>query len=71
VAGNKADAVMVAARFQEQIRAHNARNDRSYTLSISVGLSWYDPDDPCSIDDLLKRAEKLMYEDKTRKQKRE
>jgi len=69
LAGNKADAEMVIARFQEQIRARNARNDRSYTLSISVGLSWYDPGAPCSMDELLKRAEKLMYEDKTRKQK--
>lgn len=70
VAGNKADAEMVAARFQEQVKAHNARNGRVYALSISVGLSWYDPGSPCFIDDLLKRAEKLMYEDKAQKQTR-
>ena len=69
VAGNKSDAEMVTARFQEQVRAHNAKNGRAYSLSISAGLSWYDPGAPCSMDDLLKRAEKLMYEDKALKKK--
>ena len=70
VAGNKTDVDMVIARFREHIRAQNEKNGRSYTLSISLGLSGCDPEAPCTIDDLLKRAEKLMYEDKALKQKR-
>jgi len=70
VAGNKTEVDMVIARFREHIRAQNEKNGRSYTLSISLGLSGCDPEAPCTIDDLLKRAEKLMYEDKALKQKR-
>jgi diguanylate cyclase (GGDEF)-like protein/PAS domain S-box-containing protein len=64
VAGKKDDADKVTARFKEQFSAHNEKNDRSYKLSISVGMSCYDLGDSISIDGLLKQAEKLMYEEK-------
>jgi len=62
--GNMEDADIVTARFKEHVMAHNKKNHRAYKLSISTGMSCYDPSDPRSIDDLLNQAEKLMYEEK-------
>lgn len=59
----------IAARFQENLEAHNSRRNRPYKyhLSISLGISRYDPQNPCSIDELVDRADKLMYKEKRRK----
>lgn len=51
-------------RLQENLRARNARVDRRYALSVSMGVAYYDPDFPCAIDDLFVRADALMYEQK-------
>ena len=64
VAGKKDDADKITSRFKEYLCAHNAKNDRSYKLSISMGMSCYDLENPVSVDGLLKQAEKLMYEEK-------
>lgn len=40
------------------------QESRRYNLSISMGCSYYDPENPCSIDELMARADKLMYEQK-------
>ncbi len=69
VASNKEKANIVTTRFKENVRVHNENNKHAYKLSISLGMSCYDPGDPCSIHDLLTQAEKLMYEDKVLKQK--
>ncbi|RPJ13879.1 MAG: diguanylate cyclase [Desulfobacteraceae bacterium] len=34
---------------------------------MSAGCSCYDPDNPCSIDELIANADKLMYEQKQNK----
>jgi GGDEF domain-containing protein len=31
---------------------------------ISIGLSHFDPDHPCSIDELISTADMMMYKDK-------
>ncbi len=69
VASNKEKANIVIDRFKENVRVHNEKNERAYKLSISVGMSCYDPGNPRSIHDLLQQAEKLMYEEKMLKQK--
>ena len=69
IAGEKKDADIVTLRLKENIRKHNEKKDRVYKLSISVGMSSYIPGDSSSIDDLLKLAEKMMYEEKILKQK--
>jgi two-component system, cell cycle response regulator len=55
------------ARLQENLRLRNARSDRRFPLSVSMGIAYYDPDFPCPIDDLLARADTLMYEQKRSK----
>ncbi|TES91395.1 MAG: sensor domain-containing diguanylate cyclase [Candidatus Cloacimonadota bacterium] len=59
----------IAARFQKNLEEHNSRRNRpyKYNLSISLGISRYDPKNPCSIDELVDRADKLMYKEKRRK----
>ncbi len=60
---------MITARFQKNLKDYSTKNKRSYTLSISFGISYYNPESPCSIDELLRQAEKFMYDEKMRKQK--
>jgi two-component system cell cycle response regulator len=55
------------ARLQDQIDKHNSQENRRYRLSISMGCSCYDPENPCSIDDLMAQADKRMYEQKRSK----
>ena len=52
------------ARLQSLIDAQNEQENRRYRLSISVGCSYYDPENPCSLDELMASADKLMYEQK-------
>jgi diguanylate cyclase (GGDEF)-like protein/PAS domain S-box-containing protein len=58
---------IITARLEENLKNQIAKKDRKYSLSLSFGISHYDPESPCSIDDLINRAEKLMYEQKYKK----
>ena len=55
------------AWLQNLIDRRNNQENRRYRLSISVGCSFYDPENPCSIDELMASADKLMYEQKQNK----
>jgi diguanylate cyclase (GGDEF)-like protein/PAS domain S-box-containing protein len=54
-------------RLQQCISLHNARRDRDYTISMSIGVAFHDLSTSCLIDDLMSRADALMYEQKRRK----
>ena len=54
-------------RLQEHLTRRNERPERRYRLSLSMGIAYYDPDFPCPLDDLLDRADALMYEQKRTK----
>ena len=56
-------------RLKKQLEIFLEKNKREYRLSMSVGLAYYDPKKPCSIDDLLTEADELMYEQKRLKKK--
>jgi diguanylate cyclase (GGDEF)-like protein/putative nucleotidyltransferase with HDIG domain len=62
--GRRDGAEMLISRLQENLDTHNAREKCSYKLSLSMGIARYDPECPCSIDELLARADSLMYEQK-------
>lgn len=51
-------------RLREHVKAGNVRSSLRCKLSLSVGTAWYDPQHPCSIEELLHRADALMYEQK-------
>jgi diguanylate cyclase (GGDEF)-like protein/PAS domain S-box-containing protein len=62
-----ANSGIVTARLQSLIDRRNSQENRKYRLSISVGCSYYDPGNPCSIDELMASADKLMYGHKQNK----
>ncbi len=55
------------ARLQRLIDIWNNQENRKYKLSISIGGAYYDPEKPSSIDDLIARANKMIYEQKQNK----
>lgn len=62
-------AEVLTTRLREKLREHNTGENRRYKIAISMGIARYDPQSPCSIDELLARADKLMYEQKKDKEK--
>jgi diguanylate cyclase (GGDEF)-like protein/PAS domain S-box-containing protein len=57
---------VIMNHLKNNLAAHNEQGHRKYELSLSMGISNYNPDRPCSVSDLLTRADALMYEDKKR-----
>jgi diguanylate cyclase (GGDEF)-like protein/PAS domain S-box-containing protein len=64
----KAEALL--QRIQERFAERNARPGQRFNLSISRGMVRYDPEKPCSAQDLVNSADKLMYEEKLTKKGR-
>jgi diguanylate cyclase (GGDEF)-like protein len=60
----KSDIDLPIVRLKEKIDAHNEHGGRRYNLSVSVGVASYDPESPCTIDELLARADASMYRQK-------
>lgn len=58
---------VITSRLGEALEMHNEKRNRGYKLSLSYGLAYYDPDSPCSLDELLIKADKAMYEHKKEK----
>jgi diguanylate cyclase (GGDEF)-like protein len=55
------------ARLAKAIAEFNASDQKPFKLGISTGIACYDPANPSSIEDLLNRADNLMYENKRKK----
>jgi diguanylate cyclase (GGDEF)-like protein len=50
-------APILTARLDEMLQCCNAQPDRGYQLSLTVGLSHYDPEQPCSFEEMLRTAQ--------------
>jgi diguanylate cyclase (GGDEF)-like protein/PAS domain S-box-containing protein len=61
----------IISRLQAKIDAYNALSSRSYVLSLSIGAIPVDIHSPDSIDELIDKADKAMYEQKRFKQNQE
>jgi len=57
---------VIMDHLKNNLAAYNEQGHRKYKLSISMGISIYNPNHPCSVSDLLTSADALMYEDKKR-----
>ncbi len=55
-------------RLQDALEVTNQLKPQKYMLSLSTGIARYDPDSPSSLDELIARADALMYEKKRAKQ---
>jgi diguanylate cyclase (GGDEF)-like protein len=56
-------------RLRTNVDAFNREPARPYRLSVSVGLSWYDPAAPAPVDSLIEQADRAMYVEKVAKKK--
>jgi diguanylate cyclase (GGDEF)-like protein len=65
----KDEVVTLVGRLQEHLDARNSQPNSHFQLSMSIGMAFYDPRKPCSLEELLGRADAWMYEQKrSRKQ---
>jgi len=70
VESSKKASNILEQRLQEKIIAYNQHGTLSYNLSLSTGLAHNNPGQYCSIDELLKIADQLMYEQKKSKKRK-
>jgi diguanylate cyclase (GGDEF)-like protein/PAS domain S-box-containing protein len=54
----------LTGRLLDNIDNYNLTKKRNYSLSMSFGTSYYDPAAPCSVNQLIAYADKMMYEQK-------
>ncbi|MCI0518825.1 MAG: diguanylate cyclase [Chloroflexi bacterium] len=66
-ADNSTEAML--QRLDEQLKAHNARPGRNFSLSFSIGLARYNWSRPVSLDALMGAADSAMYAHKQAKKK--
>ncbi|MGE5238480.1 MAG: diguanylate cyclase domain-containing protein [Chloroflexota bacterium] len=58
----------IITRLEDNLRRHGMKGPKNYKRSISYGIAFYDPESPCSIEELMSRADRLMYQQKRQKQ---
>jgi len=51
-------------RLEEKLREYNTKKNFPFELSLSIGKSIFEPQDPSSFEELLVRADKMMYKNK-------
>jgi diguanylate cyclase (GGDEF)-like protein len=56
-------------RFEKILHHHHLHRKGHYPLSMSLGIVFFNPQDPCSLDILLAQADKRMYENKQKKRR--
>jgi diguanylate cyclase (GGDEF)-like protein/PAS domain S-box-containing protein len=61
---------IILSRLLKNIDEANRAPDAPFKLSVSVGVAGFDPEYPVTIDELLVRADALMYEEKRKKEDR-
>jgi len=59
-----ADAEILTTGLQEKVEALNKAESRRYKMALHTGVACYDPRSPCSLDELLARANELMHNQK-------
>jgi len=65
---NKDNSAILTNRLKNRIKKLNARQKRRYQLSISMGVNYCSPDRLTTIEEMIKKADRLMYKDKQSKQ---
>ena len=54
----------IVARLTANLSEHNRRAARPYPLELSYGVAYYNPEKPCSLEQLLDQGDQLMYTQK-------
>ncbi|MFH2137309.1 MAG: GGDEF domain-containing protein [Candidatus Omnitrophota bacterium] len=55
-------------RVRENLKLAVRNSDFKYALTVSIGILYYDPKNPQTIEELLNKADALMYEEKSSKE---
>ncbi len=63
----EASAEASVARLHEAVQLANAQEGRPFVLSFSTGVALFDPEQPCSLDQLMATADERMYINKRAK----
>jgi diguanylate cyclase (GGDEF)-like protein/PAS domain S-box-containing protein len=61
----------ITSRIEWNLARINGTGNRRYCLSLSAGIATFDPASPCSIDELIERADAMMYMQKSEKKRRQ
>ncbi|TFB09015.1 diguanylate cyclase [Candidatus Atribacteria bacterium MT.SAG.1] len=61
------EAPLIKERINKNLTKLNHSLKKPYEIELSIGLSCHDPDNPQSMDELIRIADKKMYEDKENK----
>jgi len=64
------DSTLIKERLNKNLIKLNQTLKKPYKIELSMGLSCYDPNNPQSIDELIRIADKKMYEEKNSKNKK-
>ena len=64
---NEFSAEKLIIRFEKALNDHESQRKRPYPLSMSLGIAYFNPQNPCSIEALLTQADKVMYENKQKR----
>ncbi len=52
---------VLTERMQAALEARNQQRKVPYNLNLSIGVARYEPDSHCTVDELLVKADSLMY----------
>jgi diguanylate cyclase (GGDEF)-like protein len=55
---------VIRNRFYTVLSSFNDIHDYPWTLSATIGIAYFDPESPCSLEELLVRADQSLYEQK-------
>ena len=58
-------AAEVVERFRNLVATHNREARRGYDISFSDGVFSLKPEEGCQVEDLLREADVMMYENKS------
>ena len=61
------DASLIRERLNKNLTKLNQTLKKSYKIELSIGLSEYNPDNPLTMDELIRIADEKMYEEKKNK----
>ena len=65
------DSHPIVNRLNQALARRNQETDQPYQLAVSIGLARYAPDNPCTLDELLGRADQAMYQCKQERKARQ
>ncbi len=57
----------IIGRFRDCLKSYNEKKEHDFQLLACVGTAYYDPEHPQSLEELIIRADKNMYEQKNRR----